>query len=67
MKYDLQSKLSTLEAMIGVQTQSLSQGYMHGMLNGLICAHSIFSNQPPSYVSMPRKRTKIRHKNKKEL
>lgn len=71
MNKSLQKNLSTLENLIATQKDCVIAGYpetnyMHGMLNGLICAHSIFANTSPEYYSKPRKRKsgKIRHKNK---
>lgn len=65
MNYDLQKRLDSLEGMIKIQTDCLEAGYMHGMLNGLKCAHSIFADCNPRYVKMVRKKTKVRHKLKK--
>jgi len=69
MNERLQKHLSTLEQLIGLQKESVCRGdpavqYMHGMLNGLICAHAIFSDSSPVYHSRPfRKRhTRVRHK-----
>jgi hypothetical protein len=42
--------------------------YMHGMLNGLIMAQSVFANiHNPKFHTLPRKNrnTKIRHKGKR--
>jgi hypothetical protein len=71
MNEDLQKKLSSLEQLIAIQEDSVIAGsnsvqYMHGMLNGLICAHSIFANQEPVYLSraIKRRNGNIRHKNK---
>ena len=61
MQVELQSKLSKLEDLIRIQHDSLERGYMHGMLNGLIIAHSVFSGQGPAFISMPKTRNKIRH------
>ena len=69
MNNKLQKNLSQLENLIYMQEQSVVAGYpevnyMHGMLNGLICAHSVFSGQPPNFYSKPKRRrpTVIRHK-----
>ena len=69
MNEKLQKDLSSLEGLIGIQKDSVISGdpsvqYMHGMLNGLICAYSIFADVEPAYYSMPRrkKRIDIRHK-----
>ena len=56
MNEKLQKNLSSLENLIGIQTESVIAGdssvqYMHGMLNGLICAHSIFADCSPKYMS----------------
>jgi hypothetical protein len=73
MNEDLQKKLSSLEQLIAIQEDSVIAGdssvqYMHGMLNGLICAHAMFANQSPVYLSRAIKRRvgNIRHKNKIE-
>lgn len=65
MNKDLQSKLSMLENLISIQHNCLDAGYMHGMLNGLIVAHSVFADSRPKFVSMPRKLTNVRHKKRK--
>ena len=70
MNKDLQIKLSQVEALIGIQKDCLYENgepldYMHGMLNGLICAHSVLTNTSPRYYTRPKRRTKIRHKGKK--
>ena len=63
MQTDLQSKLSQLEDLIKIQRDSLERGYMHGMLNGLICAHSVVSGLTPCYTSLDRNRkNNVRHK-----
>jgi hypothetical protein len=69
MNNKLQQKLSALENIIGIQTDCVQAGdpgvqYMHGMLNGLICAHSIFADCEPRYVERPRRfrQKNIRHK-----
>jgi hypothetical protein len=75
MNERLQKDLSTLENMIGIQTDCVIAGdpsvqYMHGMLNGLICAHSIFadSHDPDFYIRPIRKKhAKIRHKSNKRI
>ena len=66
MNRDLQSKLSSLENLIKIQHDSLEAGYMHGMLNGLIVAHSVFTGDDPNFVSKYRQPTKIRHKKRKK-
>jgi hypothetical protein len=72
MNKSLQKNLSILESLIATQKDCVRAGYpetnyMHGMLNGLICAHSIFANISPEYYSRPRHRKsgKIRHKMKR--
>jgi hypothetical protein len=69
MNKKLQKQLGIVENMIGIQKNCVivndpSMQYMHGMLNGLICAYSVFSESEPKYVTRPgRKRgTKVRHK-----
>ena len=69
----LQKDLSTLEGLIGIQRDCVIEGslgvdYMHGMLNGLICAHATFADCSPKYLSRPykyRHGKKIRHKSMK--
>jgi hypothetical protein len=67
MKSDLQSKLASLENLIRIQTDCLEKGYMHGMLNGLICAHSVFTGDSPKYVSKLQSKIKVRHKKVKKI
>ena len=71
MNNNLQKQLLTLEDLIRIQRDSVYDHapaiqYMHGMLNGLICAHSVISGDTPQYVSRLRKKPslKIRHKSK---
>ena len=71
MNEKLQKQLSSLESLIGIQTDSVHAGdpsinYMHGMLNGLICAHSIFAECELQYVTRPPRRSNlnIRHKSR---
>lgn len=70
MNKDLQKKRSMLENCIRIQTDCMEAGYMHGMLNGLILAHSIYTDSSPVYAKPPKKskktiRYKIRKKNVK--
>lgn len=68
MTKDLQQKLSQLNLLIEIQKDSLERGYMHGMLNGMILAHSVFSETPPDYVTLPRRypiKSRVRHKARK--
>ncbi len=60
--------ISDLENMIRIQRDCLSGGeYMRGMLNGIICAHSVVADTDPHYENpKPRRKTKIRHKIKNE-
>jgi hypothetical protein len=65
----LQKQLSQLESLIAIQKECVIAGYpetnyMHGMLNGLICAHSVFTGDSPKYHSKPHRRRpkNIRHK-----
>ena len=70
MQTDLQRKQSQLEDLIKIQHDCLEPGYMHGMLNGLICAHSIISEQSPEYVTLNKNRNSknnIRHKLRKNV
>lgn len=72
MNKTLQQKLSILEGLIGTQKDSVVEGgtgvqYMHGMVNGMILAHSIFANDSPKFVTRPRRAYGriIRHKSSK--
>ena len=61
----------SIENMILIQRQSLSRGYMQGMYNGLICAHSALSKDSPKFEYYPKTskiptRIKIRHKLRKK-
>ena len=71
MNKDLQDRLSSLEGLIGIQKGCVSSGeYMHGMANGMILAHHIFTagrgrNEDCRYVTVTKKRrknVKVRHK-----
>ncbi len=64
MKNDLQTKLSRLESCIKTQRDNLSQGYMHGLMNGMVLSHSIFTGDAPTWAKLPTKnsKNKIRHK-----
>ena len=73
MNEKLQKHLSQIENCIGIQRDCLIPGdssfpYMHGMLNGLICAHSIIAECSPTYNTAAnnplryKSETKIRHK-----
>ena len=67
MNEDLTKKLTSLEVLIGVQRQSASSNhYMNGMLNGLICAHAIFSDSRPMFhkAVVRRNDIKVRHKSR---
>ena len=66
MKADLQFKLSSLENLIKIQTDCLAAGYMHGILNGLIIAHSVFTGDTPKFISKYKQPTQIRHKQRKK-
>ena len=66
MNKDLQSKLSQLENLIRIQRDCLDAGYMHGMLNGLIVAHSVFTGDSPLFYTRYKQPTKIRHKQRKK-
>lgn len=69
MNKKLQKSLSDLESLILVQKNCVIAGqpeadYMHGMLNGMILAHSMFADCDPKFHSKPskRRRISIRHK-----
>jgi len=67
MNKDLQKALSDIENMIRIQKDCLERGYMHGMLNGLICAYSAVSGETPKFADVPRRkpnRINIRHKSR---
>ena len=65
MKHDLQSRIDAVENMMRIQQSCLERGYMHGMMNGLICAHSAFTKTNPEFVKLPHRKVKIRHKARK--
>ena len=69
MTKDITKKLTTLEGLIAIQRQSVdnrnpSVDYMHGMLNGLIVSHSVFSETSPVFYKREGRRCdkKVRHK-----
>jgi len=69
MNEKLQQSLSELERLISTQKDCVIVGYpeasyMHGMLNGMILAHSIFDKSTPNFYSKPRRRKgpAVRHK-----
>lgn len=67
MNEKLQKALSDVENMIAIQKDCLERGYMHGMLNGLICAYSAMTGENPKFVDVPRRkpnRINIRHKSR---
>jgi hypothetical protein len=67
MNEKLQKALSDIENMIAIQKDCLERGYMHGMLNGLICAYSAISGDDPKFADVPRRkpnRINIRHKSR---
>jgi len=67
MNRQLQNALSDIENMIAIQRDCLERGYMHGMLNGLICAYSTISGEEPKFVDVPGRRPRrlnIRHKSR---
>jgi hypothetical protein len=56
----LQENLSCLENLIATQKRCVEDAgaavdYMHGMANGMILAHSIFSDHRPKFISRPRR------------
>jgi len=61
MKKNLQERLSDLEGMIKIQRESLGDGYMHGMLNGMILGHAIILDHSLIYVT---KAPKCKNKNR---
>lgn len=67
MNRDLQKALSDIENMIAIQRDCLERGYMHGMLNGLICAYTTISGEDPKFARLPGRkpnRIRIRHKSR---
>jgi hypothetical protein len=67
MNEKLQKALSDIENMIAIQKDCLERGYMHGMLNGLICAYSAVSGEEPKFARVPGRkpnRINIRHKSR---
>ena len=54
-------KLEALGRMIELHRQSLEPGYMHGMLNGMIFAHSLIDDTEPKYADVPRRVSKNMH------
>lgn len=64
MNHNLQRKLSSLENLIKVQKDSLEKGYMHGLLNGLICAHSVITDDKANFVDCPKTETRVRYRKK---
>jgi hypothetical protein len=66
MNSDLQARLSQLENLIKIQRDCLDVGYMHGMLNGLIVAHSVFTDDTPNFHLKYKQPTQIRHKKRKK-
>lgn len=73
MNEDLQRKLSDLENLIALQKDCVGprfpeSDYMSGMLNGLICGHSVIDGSRPIYHEVKTKKinfNKIRHKSKR--
>ena len=61
----MKKKIADLENMIAIQRDCNEKGYMHGMLNGLICAHAVIADCTPKYVAMPYRKVKVRHKSRK--
>lgn len=65
MQHNLQRKLSKLEEIVKIQRNCLTRGddYMLGMLNGLICAHSVLTGNNPDYAcKSPKSKNHVRHK-----
>lgn len=64
MQHSLQKSLSNLESIISIQLNCLSDNYMLGMANGLICAHSVLTGTNPAYVTKKSRanKTRVRHK-----
>ena len=66
----LQKGLTTLENLILTQENCVdcddpnSRDYMHGMLNGMILAHSVFDNSPAKFYTITRRKNRraVRHK-----
>ena len=73
MNEDLQKRLSALEGLISTQRDCIpplndpAHDYMHGMLNGMICSYSVFTDDSPVYYTRQRKHVKnnIRHKGRR--
>jgi len=60
-----QKEVSDLEDIIEVHKNCLHgtySEYMYGLLNGLICAHSVITKTSPKYSNIPVQPPKIRHK-----
>lgn len=70
MNKSFQKSVSSLAGLINTQKNCISvgdpsEGYMHGMANGMILGLSIFTNSRPRYVTIDRRlkcRNKVRHK-----
>lgn len=74
MNNQLQKGLSDLENLILIQRSCIINGdpsfdYMHGMINGMLCAHSCFTKHTPVYYTINNRayknKNRIRHKAKK--
>jgi hypothetical protein len=69
MNERLQAALGQMENMIRIQRDCLCEGtpnhnYMHGMLNGLLCAYSCLDGKSPKYASgkQTKRHRNVRHK-----
>ena len=51
---DLKRVSDKIEDLIKIQKQSLSEDYMRGLVNGLICAKSVVDGKEPEFVEKPR-------------
>jgi hypothetical protein len=68
MTKTFQNRLTMSADLIEIQRQSADYDeYMHGMMNGMLVTHSVFSDQSPVFHERRRRntKTKIRHKGKK--
>lgn len=67
MNEKLHKSISRIGSLIEIQKQSLSRGYHHGLLNGLIISYAIIDESEPEFISVPGRNprsTRVRHKSK---
>jgi hypothetical protein len=64
MNKDLQNRLSKLEDLMKMHRDAcpLTDEYFLGMLNGMMLAHSVFSDSSPKFESLHKVKNNIRHK-----